>query len=73
MTKIVSLRLLRPLRTLRLGQMVTILQCPSEEEADVGNRNEEIEEEVGPWTGLQLYIEKPNSRHDLFGSVLVYG
>ena len=53
--------------------MVTILQCPSEEEADVGNRNEEIEEQVGPWTGLQLYIEKPNSRHDLFGSVLVYG
>ena len=57
MTKIVSHRLLRLLRLLRLGQMVTISQWPSEEEAEVGSRNEEMEEEKGgPGTGLRSYI-----------------
>ena len=42
---IVSPRLLRLLRLLRLRQMVTISQQPSEEEEEVGSRNEEMEEE----------------------------
>ena len=71
-TKIVSFRLLRLLRLLRfpiplrlptllillkLGQMVTIPQRPPEEEAEVGNWNEEMEEEKrGSGTGLRSYI-----------------
>ena len=52
-TMIVSLRLLR---LLRLGHMVTISQRPSEEEAEVGSRNEGMEEKGGPGTGLRSYI-----------------
>ena len=51
------LRLRRLLRPLRLGQMVAISQWPSEEEAEAGSRNKEIEEERGGlWTGLRSYI-----------------
>ena len=51
------LKLRRLLRPLRLGQMVAIFQWPSEEEAEAGSRNEEIEEEKGGlWTGLRPYI-----------------
>ena len=50
--------------------MVTISQRPSEEEAEVGGRNEGMKEEKGgPGTGLRSYIEKPSSRQDPFGSV----
>ena len=51
--------------------MVTIPQRISQVKAEVGNRNEEMEEKGGPETGLQsyMYIEKPSSRHDPFRAV----
>ena len=56
---------------MKVRQVVTIPQRPSEEEAEVGNWNEEMEEKGGPGTGLRsyIYLEKPSSRHDPFGSV----
>ena len=53
MTKIVSLRLLR------LGQMVAVPQRLWEEEAEVGNRNGEMEEEKGGLgTELRSYVHR---------------
>ena len=67
MAKIISLRLRRLLRLLRLGQIVAISQQPLEEETGAGSRDGEIEEEKGgPGAGLQSYVEKPNSRQDPF-------
>ena len=52
MTRIGSPRLLR---LLGLGQTITIPQRPSEEEAEVGNRSEEMKEEKG---GLGVIYRK---------------
>ena len=76
MAKIISLRLRRLLRLLRLlrlrrllgllgfGQMVAIFQRPSEEEAEAGSRNEEIEEEKGPqgpdYGHIYRYAQQPS-------------
>ena len=44
---------------MKVGQVVTILQRPSEEKAEAGNRDEEMEEEKGgPGTGLRSYVWK---------------
>ena len=41
----------------KVGQVATIPQRPSEVEAEVRNRNEEMKEEKGgPGTGLRSYI-----------------
>ena len=42
---------------MKVGQVATIPQRPPKEEAQVGNRNEEMEEEKGARrTGLRSYI-----------------